>query len=131
MKAGSRLLLGCWFVAADAAAAQPVTPDEAIAAQQNQLREALRLRCPEMREDEEIVVCGRQTETGRYRVPPSAGSAAATGGRAGGEQMAALEMGSVRCDTTSGGFQQCGHFDILGLGMMVVKRAVTAVRNRD
>jgi len=106
------------------------TADQAIAAQRSGLREALRLDCPPA-EGDEIVVCGsRQEEDRRQRLAPLSGAGGA-GGRAGGEQRAALAIDSGSC-TTVGRDQQCtSGLDMVGIGFAIARAVAQAIANRD
>jgi hypothetical protein len=117
-----------------AAAAQPrLDPEAAIAAQRAELREALRLDCPpeELRENEALV-CGRPRQS--YRVTPLDGERRPDptdpDSRAGGRQLDAMAAGGTAC-TTVGREQNCGGFDMLGAGIMVIREIIRGIERRQ
>ncbi|HYI48972.1 MAG TPA: hypothetical protein VEX35_10960 [Allosphingosinicella sp.] len=111
-----------------AAVQQTGSAEEAIAAQQAQVRAALRTDCPPAPEGEDIVVCGRGGERHRLRPlePLTPGGAA---DRAGGLQRDALAADTSRC-TTVGRDQDCGHVDMLGAGIMLIREIVRGIERR-
>ena len=114
------------------APAQTVTADEAIAAQRNELRAAMRPVCRATEDPEEIVVCATRQDEGRYRVAPSpvaAGSRSAE--LAGGAQLSAMAVNDEDRCSAVGRHQQCGYVDFLGMGMMIAQKIVQAIEDGD
>jgi hypothetical protein len=93
-------------LAAAPAAAQQVTAEQAMENFRNRM-EAPARRCAEAGEAEDVVVCGRRQEDNRYRAPLYAAPDDGPATRAGGEQRAAMEVGSSPC-TPVGRAQRCG-----------------------
>lgn len=124
-------LLAAWPGAAAAQAVTAVTAEEAIARQQAMVRDVVERRCAAGAESGDIVVCGRREPIQRYRVPLPVQPAPGVHGRAGGEQLAAMDAGNGRCSTV-GRDQQCGGgLDVIGIGFTIARAVVKALANRD
>lgn len=109
-----------------------VTADEAIAMDRARLRDLVAIDCPPGRQGEEVVVCGRRSGQGRYRVP-MADSDIGPGGRrrAGDAQLSAMEANDQRCSPI-GRAQACGGgLNIFGIGFAILRGVRQALANRD
>lgn len=116
-----------------AVAAQPVTPEEAIANQQAEIRDFASQICPPAASLNDVVVCGRREPVQRYRVPLSElpeGSRRRE--RAGGPQLDAMEAGSTLCSTVGPMPRGCTRgLDVMAIGATVLRLVRQARENRD
>ena len=79
-----------------AVAAQAVTTEDAVARQQAAVRDVVTRSCPRGAEANDVVVCARR-EPQRFRAPLRIVREAAPRDLAGGEQLAQLDAGAIRC----------------------------------
>lgn len=119
------------LAAASAPAAPPATAEEALARQQALLRSGLALDCG--RQQDEIVVCGRQgPDPNRLPLPVEPEPGART--RIAGEATApkeSLALTNQKC-TTVGPNQQCsGGLPVLAIAFWVVQTAVKVIKEKE
>jgi hypothetical protein len=105
--------------------------EQMIENQRRELRDAMRIDCPQARDEEEIVVCGRQQENDRHRLPIPVARAAGVADQAGGEQRAALAADTSRC-TAVGPNQQCTRgLDMMAIGAFAFRVARRLIEGRE
>ena len=122
------------LIAAPAAvAAQPVTPEEAIARQQAEIRDLVSQVCAPAASPDEVVVCGRRPVIERYRVPlPELAEGSRRRETAGGEQLSAMNAGSESCSTVGPMPRGCTRgLDVMAIGATVLRLIRQARENRD
>lgn len=130
---GPLLAFAAALAAPAAVAAQPVTPEEAIANQQAEIRGFASQVCPPAESLSDVVVCGRREPVQRYRVPLSElpeGSRRRE--RAGGPQLDAMEAGSTVCSTVGPMPRGCTRgLDVMAIGATALRLIRQARENRD
>jgi hypothetical protein len=105
------------------------TAEDALAAGQAIVRETVRPDCS--RGGEEIVVCGRRDESDRHRLPLRVEPGPRAADRAGGEQMAAVQVDTSRC-TAVGQNQQCGGgLPVIPIAMWLLQNVAKAIGGDD
>jgi hypothetical protein len=118
------------LLAAAPVGAQTAPADALVERQRAELRQALRLDCPQSGNDSEVIVCAIREPDRRERLTPILPPRGAAD-RAGGEQRAAMAAGSETC-TTVGRDQRCnGGLDMIGIGFAVARAIGQALANRD
>jgi hypothetical protein len=111
--------------------AQTPSADALIERQRTELRSALRLDCPQSADENEVIVCGTREPDQRERLTPIAPPGRGPADRAGGEQRAAMAVGSETC-TPVGRDQRCnGGLDMIGIGFTIARAIGQALANRD
>jgi hypothetical protein len=115
-------LIGFAMVASPAAAQLPQGEPPSFS-----VRDLIQRQCPAG--SDEIVVCGRRERPERYRLPLPAAPAPSPRDQAGGEQREALAIDTSRC-TAVGRDQDCGHVDLLGMGIMIVREVIAGLERR-
>lgn len=129
-----RLLAFAAALAAPAAvSAQAVTPEEAIARQQEEIRDVVSQVCAPAAGPDEVVVCGRRTPLERFRVPlPELPAGSRRRERAGGPQRDAMEAGSTVCSTVGPMPAGCTRgLDVMAIGATILRLVRQARENRD
>jgi len=129
-----RLLVPLALLAAPvAASAQPVTPEEAIARQQAEIRDVVSQVCAPAASPDEVVVCGRRPPLERYRLPTSElAEGSRRRERAGGPQLDAMNAGSESCSTVGPMPRGCTRgLDVMAIGATVLRLIRQARENRD
>lgn len=79
-----------------AVAAQAGAPEDAVARQQAAVRDVVTRSCPRGADANDVVVCARR-EPQRFRAPLRIVQEATPRDLAGGEQLAQLDAGAIRC----------------------------------
>lgn len=124
------VLAAALLIAAAPAHAQADEAEALIERQRSELRAALRLDCPQSGNDNEVIVCGTREPDQRERLEPIAPPRSAAD-RAGGEQRAAMAVGSSTC-TPVGRDQRCnGGLDMIGIGFAIARAIGQALANRN
>jgi hypothetical protein len=125
--------LAALLAAPAAVSAQPVTPEEAIARQREEIRDVVNQDCAPAAGPDEVVVCGRRPQLERFRVPLSE---LPPGSRrretAGGEQLRAMNAGSEACSTVGPMPYGCTRgLDVMAIGATLLRLIRQARENRD
>lgn len=109
-----------------------VTADEAIAMDGARTHAVLDRECPHGQMQDDVVVCGRRPGLQRYRLPMAeVETGRGTGVRAGDAQLYAMEANNQRCSPV-GRDQVCGGgFNVIGIGLAIMRGIAQAVANRD
>ena len=114
-----------------AAAAEPVTAEQAIERYRQTFEPVAEIDCPKPKSPDEIIVCGRTGAPEPYRLPLPAEPL--PGDRVFGEPVTAVAaMGSRETCSTVGPNQNCGGgLPIIPIVATLLKVAVKAIRHDD
>jgi hypothetical protein len=117
------------LAAAPAFAAAPATADQALARQQESLRDSLGLDCDRRSGARDIIVCGRQgRDPNRFPLPVPPEPGARHSGEA-PDAADALALGAEKC-TTVGPNQQCGGgMPLIPIAIWLIQTAIEAAKS--